>query len=83
MLKISLIMLFAVSIVSTSAFAESTIKVQTSADKIKALESIWITGKITDVSEFKPVKLRVIGPDGSIVFAPQVVIGDNKEFKKW
>jgi len=82
MLKISLMMLFAVSMVSTLAFAESTIEVQTSVDEIKALESIWITGKITDVSEFKPVKLRVIGPDGSIVFAPQVAIGDNGEFKK-
>ena len=82
MLKISLMMLFTVSMVSTLAFAESTIEVQTSSEEIKALESIWITGKITDVSEFKPVKLRVIGPDGSIVFAPQVAIGDNGEFKK-
>ena len=68
--------------VSTLAFAESTIEVQTSVDEIKSLESIWITGKITNVSEFKPVKLRVIGPDGSIVFAPQVAIEDNGEFKK-
>ena len=82
MFKISLLMLFAVSIISTSAFAESTIEVQTSVDEIKALESIWITGKITDVSQFKPVKLRVIGPDGAIVFAPQVAIDDNGEFKK-
>lgn len=82
MLKISLLMLFAVSMISTSAFAESTIGVETSVDEIKSLESIWITGKITDVSQFKPVKLRVIGPDGSIVFAPQVTIGENGEFKK-
>jgi len=82
MIKISLMMLFAISMVSTLAFAESTIEVQTSADEIKSLESIWITGKITDVSEFKPVKLRVIGPDGSIVFAPLVAIGDDGEFKK-
>ena len=40
MLKISLMMLFAVSMVSTLAFAESTIEVQTSVDEIKALESI-------------------------------------------
>ena len=82
MLKISLFMLFAVSMVSTLAFAESTIQVETSEDEIKSLESIWITGKITDVSQFKPVKLRVIGPDGSIVFAPQVAIENNGEFKK-
>ena len=82
MLKISLFMLFAVSMVSTLAFAESTIQVETSNDEIKSLESIWITGKITEVSQFKPVKLRVIGPDGGIVFAPQVAIDDNGEFKK-
>ena len=82
MLKISLFMLFAVSMVTTLAFAESTIQVETSNDEIKSLESIWITGKITDVSQFKPVKLRIIGPDGGIVFAPQVSIDDNGEFKK-
>jgi predicted secreted protein with PEFG-CTERM motif len=75
-------MLFAVSMISTLAFAESTIQVETSKDEIKSLESIWITGKITEVSQFKPVKLRVIGPDGGIVFAPQVAIDDNGEFKK-
>ncbi len=82
MLKISLFMLFAISMVSTLAFAESTIQVETSKSEIKSLESIWITGKITDVSEFKPVKLRIMGPDGGIVFAPQVAIDDNGEFKK-
>ena len=82
MLKISLFMLFAVSMFSTLAFAESTIEVETSKDQIKSLESIWITGKVTDVSQYKPVKLRIIGPDGGIVFAPQVAIDDNGEFRK-
>lgn len=82
MLKISLFILIMVSIASTSAFAESTLELKVSSDEIKALDSIWISGKITDVSEFKPIKLRVIGPDGSLVFAPQVIIGDDGEFKK-
>ncbi|QLH07053.1 PEFG-CTERM sorting domain-containing protein [Nitrosopumilus ureiphilus] len=82
MLKIPLFLLFTISMVSTLAFAEPTIKVQTSDDEIKALESIWVTGKITDVSQYKPVKLRVIEPNGAIVFAPQVVIDDNGEFRK-
>jgi len=82
MLKISLFMLIIVSMASTSAFAEPTLELQVSSDEIKALDSIWITGKITDVSEFKPVKLRIIGPDGALVFAPQLAIGDNGEFKK-
>ena len=82
MLKISLFMLIAVSMISTSAFAESTIEVQVSSDEIKSLDPIRITGKITDVSEYKPVKIRVIGPDGAIVFAPQVEIGDGGKFSK-
>ncbi|MDH3313625.1 MAG: PEFG-CTERM sorting domain-containing protein [Nitrosopumilus sp.] len=68
--------------ISTLAFAEPTIEVQISENEIKALESIWLTGKITDVSQYKPVKLRVIGPDGALVFAPQVAINDNGEFRK-
>jgi len=75
-------MLIIISIVSSSAFAESTLELQVSSEEISALDSIWISGKITDVSEFKPVKLRIIGPDGTLVFAPQLTIGDNGEFKK-
>lgn len=82
MFKISLLMLCTISLVSTLAFADSTIEVQTSEKEIKALESIWITGKITDVAQYKPVKLRVIGPNGEIVFAPQVTIDNSGEFRK-
>lgn len=82
MLKISLFMIITISMISASAFAESAIEVHTASEEIKALDSVWITGKITDVSQFKPVKLRVIGPDGALVFAPQVPIEDNGEFRK-
>ena len=82
MLKISLFMMITISMISASAFAESEIEVHTSSEEIKALDPVWITGKITDVSQFKPVKLRVIGPDGALVFAPQVPIEDNGEFRK-
>ena len=82
MLKTSLFLLFAVSMFSTLAFAESTIELETSKEEIRSLESIWITGKVTDVSQFKPVKLRIMGPDGAIVFAPIVAINDDGEFRK-
>ena len=75
-------MLVIISIASTSAFAESTLELQVSSEEINALDSVWISGKITDVSEFKPVKLRIIGTDAALVFAPQLAIGDNGEFKK-
>ena len=82
MLKVSLFALVMVSMISTSAFAEQTLTVQTSSEQIKALDSIWITGKITDVSQFKPIKLKIIGPDGALAFAPQISIKDNGEFQK-
>jgi predicted secreted protein with PEFG-CTERM motif len=82
MLKISLFMIITISMISASAFAESEIEVHTSSEEIKALDSVWITGKITDVSQFKPVKLRVLGPDGALIFAPIVPIEDNGEFRK-
>ena len=75
-------MLIAISIASTSAFAESVLELQVSSEEINASDSIWISGKVTEVAEFKPVKLRVISPDGALVFAPQLAIGDNGEFKK-
>ena len=75
-------MLIAISMISTSAFAEPTIELEVSSNEIKASDSIWISGKITDVSQFKPVKLRVIGPDGSLIFAPQVSIEKDGEFRK-
>ena len=82
MLKISLFMLITVSMISTSAFAETTLELEVSSEEIKALDSVWISGKITDVSQFKPIKLRIIGPDGALIFAPQLAIEDNGEFKK-
>lgn len=82
MLKISLFIIITVSMMSASAFAEPAIEVHTSSEEIKALDSIWITGKVTDVSQFKPVNLRVMGPDGAVIFAPQVPVEGNGEFRK-
>jgi len=73
--------LIAVSIFSTSAFAESTIQVSVSEETIKSLDSIWITGKITDVSQWKSVKLTVIDPDGIVVYRPSVAISDDGTFR--
>ena len=75
-------MLIVISMISTSAFAENAIELEVSSEEIKALDSILISGKITDASQFKPVKIRIIGPDGTLVFAPQVSIEDNGEFRK-
>ncbi len=82
MLKISLFMIITISMMSASAFAEPAIEVHTSSEEIKALDSVWVTGKVTDVSQFKPVKLRVMGPDGALIFAPQIQIEGSGEFRK-
>ena len=81
MSKIILIMLVAISFVSTSVFAESSIEVNTSENEIMALDSILVTGTITDVSKYKPVKITITDPNGEIVYSPEVPI-EEREFKK-
>ena len=46
-----------------------------------ALDSILVTGTITDVSQFKPVKITITDPNGEIVYSPEVPIEEG-EFKK-
>lgn len=82
MLKISLLMVIMVSMISTSAFGETTIEISVSDENIKDLDPVLVTGKITELSKYKPVKLTVMAPDGSIVYSPLVAIGDDGEFKK-
>lgn len=80
--KLALAIIVAAAFAITPAFAESTIEIQTSHEKINALDSILVTGKITGVTEYKPVKLFVTDPDGFLVFAPEAKIGDGGEFSK-
>lgn len=82
MFKASLLFLIVFSIMSTSVFAESTIQVEVSNENIKSLDSVLITGKITDVSNYKPAKLLVTAPDGSIVYSPMVALADDGTFRK-
>ena len=74
--------LVVLSFATTSAFADQTLEISTNQNEIKALDSVMIVGKITGVSEYKPVRLSVMAPDGAIVYEPFVSIGDNGEFKR-
>ena len=74
--------LVVLSFATTSAFADQTLEISTNQNEIKTLDSIMIVGKITGVSEYKPVRLSVMAPDGAIVYEPFVPIGDNGEFKR-
>ena len=81
MLKAVLVILIAISFTSTSVFAEPSIEIGVSSKNIKSLDSVLVSGKITGVSEFRPVKLTVMDPDGDIVYSPSVKISGG-EFKK-
>ncbi|NND86307.1 MAG: PEFG-CTERM sorting domain-containing protein [Nitrosopumilus sp.] len=82
MSKAIVLVLIAISFVSASAFAEPSIKVEVSSENIKSLDSVFVIGTISGVTDYLPVKLTVMGPDGSIVYAPFVSIEDNGEFRK-
>ena len=74
--------LVVLSFATTTAFADQTLEISTNQNEIKALDSVMIVGKITGVSEYKPVRLSVMAPDGAIVYEPFVPIGDGGEFKR-
>ncbi|MDH5462901.1 MAG: PEFG-CTERM sorting domain-containing protein [Nitrosopumilus sp.] len=75
-------MLITLSIFSASAFAESTMVVNVSEENIESLDTVLITGKITGVSQYKPVKLTVKDPQGIVIYSPLVAINDDGTFRK-
>ncbi|MCA9828509.1 MAG: PEFG-CTERM sorting domain-containing protein [Nitrosopumilus sp.] len=80
--RVLLLALVAFSVFSSSAFAEPTMEVNVSEENIKSLDTVLITGKITGVSQYKPVKLTITDPQGIIVYSPLVAISDDWTFKK-
>lgn len=81
MLKITLLVLFAMSI-PLSAFAEPMIELSTAQTEIQSLDSVLVIGKIIDVSVFKPVILTVISPDGEVIYAPELPFDNDGVFKR-
>ncbi len=83
MLKIAVIVLIAITLVPiTSAFAEGKIEINSDQNKIKPTDTVFVYGKVTGVTNYIPVKLTVLAPDGEIVFSPQLKIAPNGEFKR-
>ena len=76
-----LVVLIATTFLSSTVFAESEFSIKVTPETIKSLETVLVTGKITEVSDRKPVRLSVMAPDGAIVYAPLVPIEDD-EFRK-
>jgi len=83
MLKITVLALLAVSLIPvSSAFAEGNIELNTDQDIIKPTDTVLVYGTVSGVTDYIPVKLTVLAPDGEIVFSPDVQIDDNGEFKR-
>jgi len=83
MLRITVLALLVISFISISpAFAEGTMELNSDQDNILATDSILVYGTVTGVTDYIPVTLKVIAPDGELVFSPKVPIDDNGEFKR-
>ncbi len=83
MLRIGVLALLAISLIPiSSAFAEGNIELNTDQETIQATDSILVYGTVTGVTNYIPVTLKVIAPDGEMVFSPQVTFDDNGEFKR-
>jgi len=79
--KVTLLVLVAMSI-PIAAFAEPMIELSSSQTEVHALDTVLVVGKITGVSEFKPVTLTVIAPDGEIIYTPQLSFDNDGVFKR-
>ncbi len=83
MLKIAVLVLLSISLIPfSSAFGEGTIELKTDQDNIKPTDTVLVYGSVTGVTDYIPVKLTVLAPDGEVVFSPEVQIDDNGEFKR-
>ena len=83
MLRITVLALLAISFIPlSSAFAEGTIELNSNQDNIQPTDAILVYGTVTGVTDYIPVKLTVIAPDGETIFSPEVQFDDNGEFKR-
>jgi predicted secreted protein with PEFG-CTERM motif len=83
MLRITVLALLVISFISISpALAEGTIELNSDQNNIQATDTILVYGSVTGVTDYIPINLKVIAPDGELVFSPQVPIDDNGEFKR-
>ena len=83
MLRISILVLFALSFIPlSSAFAEGTIQLNSDQNNINPTDSVFVYGTIDGVTSYIPVNLQVIAPDGEVVFSPKIQFDDEGNFKR-
>ena len=81
-LKTSLLVLLAVSIIPLFAYAESSIELTSDQSEIHSLDSILVYGKVTGVVPYSTVNLTVTAPDGEIVYSPNLSFDGDGNFKR-
>lgn len=83
MLKMAVLALLAISLIPiSSAYAEGTIQLNSDQDTIQATDTILVYGTITEATDYIPIKLSVIAPDGEVVFTPEIPFDKNGVFKR-
>jgi len=83
MLKISVLILLAISLIPLSnAFAEGSIEIISDQDTIQSTDAVLIYGTVTGVTSFIPIEISVIAPDGEVIFSPKIPFDGNGDFKR-
>ncbi|MGD8708609.1 MAG: PEFG-CTERM sorting domain-containing protein [Nitrosopumilaceae archaeon] len=81
MLKMALLALIAISVIPiSSAFAEGTIQLYTDQDTITPRDTVLVYGTIDGVTDWVPLNVEVLAPDGEVVFSYNIQFDDNGDF---
>ena len=62
-------------------FATGSIEIFTLDKEIGPTEDIFVTGFVSAESEYKPVELQVIDPNGNLLYNPSVHFNENGQFR--
>jgi predicted secreted protein with PEFG-CTERM motif len=83
MLKMTLLTLLAISLIPiSSAFAEGTIQIYTDQDTITPRDTVLVYGTINGMTEWIPLNVEVLAPDGEVVFSYNVQFDSDGVFKR-
>ncbi|MDX1533370.1 MAG: hypothetical protein R3230_04100, partial [Nitrosopumilaceae archaeon] len=64
------------------AFADGTLEISSYKSSINSLDSFIVVGTITGASIHNPVELKVLDPNGELLYKPMVSFGGDGQFSK-
>lgn len=67
---------------ASSAFADGTLEISSYKSSINSLDSFIVVGTITGGSIHNPVELKVLDPNGDLLYKPMVSFGGDGQFSK-